>query len=76
MMESMHRIKKISAVMLEEKMRDSAVASSDMDAKRDIMSLLVRGRRADAEQEKGGYTMSDKAMMDQVVSRYGIMGCD
>lgn len=69
-LDSMHKIKRISAQMLEEKMKDSAVAMSDTDAKRDIMSLLVRARKAESEQEKGVYTMSDKAMMDQVVLQY------
>jgi len=62
----------------------SAVQPSDAQAngKRDIMSLLVRARKAQVDRdilattagEKGGpavntkgYTMSDSAMMDQVV---------
>ena len=53
--------------MLVEKMQDSVVSASDMDAKRDIMSLLVRARKADLAQDKSMYAMSDKAMMDQVV---------
>lgn len=69
-LDSMHKIKRISAQMLEEKMKDSAVALSDTDAKRDIMSLLVRARKAESEQQKGVYTMGDKAMMDQVVQLY------
>lgn len=68
MLDSMHTIKKISAQMLQEKIQDSAVAISDMEAKKDIMSLLVRARKGDAE--KGGdEAISDKAMMDQVVSQ-------
>jgi hypothetical protein len=50
-------------------MQDTAVAVSDMNAKRDIMSLLVRARKADLDKDKGVYAMSDRAMMDQVVSR-------
>lgn len=61
---SMHRIKAISAKMLAEKMADSGVSTSDMDTKRDIMSLLVKARITDTEES---YKMSDKAMMDQVV---------
>jgi hypothetical protein len=63
----MHRIKKISAQILAQKMREaSEVASSDDVAKRDIMSLLVRARM----NEKGdGYQMSDAAMIEQVVRR-------
>lgn len=70
MIESMHRIKQISAQILADKMRDSAVAVSDTEAKRDIMSLLVRARKADMEKDKGVYTMSDKAMMEQVVGHF------
>lgn len=54
-------------MILHEKMADPSVAVSDTYAKRDIMSLLVRARYADLEKDKGVYTMSDKAMMDQVV---------
>lgn len=60
----MYTIKNISAQMLKEKVADASVVASDMTAKRDIMSILVRARIA----EKGqGYQMSDQAMMDQVV---------
>ncbi|KAL0960786.1 hypothetical protein HGRIS_005807 [Hohenbuehelia grisea] len=69
--DSMHRIKKISAQMLEEKLADSAVAAADTAAKRDIMSLLVRARKAEMEQEKAGYAMSDQQMMDQVLTFLG-----
>lgn len=53
--------------MLREKMRDSTVTLSDSEAKRDIMSLLVRARKADIDSKTDGYAMSDEAMMDQVV---------
>jgi len=53
--------------MLREKMRDSTVTLSDSEAKRDIMSLLVRARKADVDIKTDGYAMSDEAMMDQVV---------
>ena len=53
--------------MLREKMDDS-VTASDTDAKRDIMSILIRARKADLEEDKMAYTMSDKAVLDQVVS--------
>lgn len=36
---------------------------------KDIMSILVQARKAELG---GGYPMSDRAMMDQVVSRYCI----
>ena len=64
----MYRIRKISAQMLEEKMKDSNLTLNDSDAKRDIMSILVRARKAELDGGKGGYAMSDRAMMDQVVS--------
>lgn len=67
LLESMHTIRKVSTELLQEKMNDS-VAVSDTDAKRDIMSILVRARKADLEKDKTIYTMSDKAMIDQVVS--------
>ncbi|TFK35848.1 cytochrome P450 [Crucibulum laeve] len=73
-LDSMHRIREVSATMLAEKMADSAVSLSDTDAKRDIMSLLVRARTADLQENKekaGGYAMSDEAMMDQVLTFLG-----
>jgi hypothetical protein len=63
----MYRIRKISVKMLEEKMKDSSLVLNDSDAKRDIMSILVRARKAELDGGKGGYAMSDRAMMDQVV---------
>lgn len=68
MMEAMYIIKKVSAQMLKEKMEDSAVTVNDINAKRDIMSILVRARKADLDKDSSSYAMSDKAMMDQVVS--------
>jgi len=56
--------------MLEEKMKDNAVPISDSETKRDIMSILVRARKADLDSKSGGYAMSDEAMMDQVVWLY------
>lgn len=60
----MHHIRMISARMLAEKMADSVVTVSDTLAKRDIMSLLVRARKAEKNE---GYQMTDQDMMDQVV---------
>lgn len=62
----MHRIKKVSADILQEKLEDTAVTPDDTSTKRDIMSLLVRARVAD---KSGGYHMSDATIMDQVVCR-------
>jgi hypothetical protein len=63
----MYHIRRVSATMLREKMRDSTVTLSDSETKRDIMSLLVRARKADVDSKADGYAMSDEAMMDQVV---------
>ncbi|KAF8346059.1 cytochrome P450 [Amanita rubescens] len=70
LLESMHTIRKVSMELLQEKMNDS-VAVSDTDAKRDIMSILVRARKADLEKDKTVYAMSDKAMIDQVLTFLG-----
>lgn len=69
--DAMHRIREVSAKMLDEKIVDAAqVNASDTAAKRDIMSLLIRARIAD----KGdGYHMSDQAMMDQVLTFLGMI---
>lgn len=69
--DSMYRIKRVSEAILREKMQDTAVVASDMDTKRDIMSLLVRARKADLDKDKGVYAMSDQAMRDQVLTFLG-----
>ncbi|KAF8070436.1 cytochrome P450 [Lyophyllum atratum] len=71
LIDAMYRIRRVSASMLREKLQDSAVLVSDTDAKRDIMSLLVRARKADLDKDKGIYAMSDQAMMDQVLTFLG-----
>ncbi|PPQ77754.1 hypothetical protein CVT25_011188 [Psilocybe cyanescens] len=71
LIDAMYRIRKLSARMLEEKMRDSNMVLNDSDAKRDIMSILVRARKAELDGGKGGYAMSDRAMMDQVLTFLG-----
>lgn len=63
-MNMMHRIKRISAEMLQEKLADTAVTADDMSTKKDIMSLLVRASVAD---KSGQYHMDESAMMAQVV---------
>ncbi|PFH49174.1 hypothetical protein AMATHDRAFT_5144 [Amanita thiersii Skay4041] len=70
-MESMHTIRKISASMLEDKLRDTAVTIADTEAKKDIMSILVRARNAEMAKNAGAYAMSDQAMMDQVLTFLG-----
>ncbi|KAF9458172.1 cytochrome P450 [Collybia nuda] len=71
LIEAMYRIRRMSASMLRDKMNDSSVATSDTFAKRDIMSLLVRARKADLDKDKSVYAMSDQAMMDQVLTFLG-----
>ncbi|KAJ7057867.1 cytochrome P450 [Mycena amicta] len=70
LVDSMHQIRKISATMLREKTTDLSVAPEDTTTKKDIMSLLVRSRKADLD---AGVldTMSDKAMVDQVLTFLG-----
>jgi len=77
LIDSMYRIRKLSQQMLAEKLQDSNILLNDSDAKKDIMSILVRARKAELDGGKGGYAMSDRAMMDQVVSRcmIGVISC-
>jgi hypothetical protein len=53
--------------MLEEKMLESHADVMEKERKKDIMSLLVRARKESLESEPGAWSLSDKAMMDQVV---------
>lgn len=72
LLDSMHRIRKISRQILSEKIKDleeSGISADDMHAKRDIMSLLMRARANDTEQR--GYAMSDNIMVDQVLTFLG-----
>ncbi|KAF9057557.1 cytochrome P450 [Panaeolus papilionaceus] len=71
LVDAMYRIKQLSKAMLAEKMKDADLPLSDMEAKRDIMSILVRARRAEMDGGKTGYAMSDRAMMDQVLTFLG-----
>ncbi|KAF9448068.1 cytochrome P450 [Macrolepiota fuliginosa MF-IS2] len=70
LIESMHIIRQWSTKMLEDKLRESAHAS-EMDAKRDIISILVHARKAEQGGDTGNYTMNDQAMMDQVLTFLG-----
>ncbi|KAJ7938237.1 cytochrome P450 [Mycena leptocephala] len=65
---SLHRIRTISAGMLREKTADLSVSPDDMTTKKDIMSLLVRARKADLDADPGADAMSDTAMVDQVLT--------
>ena len=70
----MHRIKRVSAGILEEKMKEAHSAPGDFETKKDIMSILVRARMAEEKANEGkrlGYAMSDGEMMDQVLTFLG-----
>lgn len=69
--ESMHKIREISREMLEEKLRESHATEMEQERKKDIMSLLVRARKESLESEPMGYSLSDEAMMDQVLTFLG-----
>ncbi|KAF8652335.1 hypothetical protein AX16_004441 [Volvariella volvacea WC 439] len=71
LIESMHTIRVISTRMLEEKVKESIELSSDTEAKRDFMSILVRARRAELADDKSNYAMSDEAMKNQVLTFLG-----
>ncbi|TDL20845.1 cytochrome P450 [Rickenella mellea] len=67
-LESVDRIKRVSAQMFREKMADTEAAASDADSKRDILSRLVRMRMSNASK---GDQLSDEAMMEQVITFLG-----
>ncbi|KXN89724.1 Cytochrome P450 3A12 [Leucoagaricus sp. SymC.cos] len=69
--ESMNTIKGISKEILKEKMRESHAVEMEQERKKDIMSLLVRARKESLENELTGYTLSDAAMVDQVLTFLG-----
>jgi len=73
LIDAMHRIKEISREMLKEKMAVADSVTSDFEAKKDIMSILVRGRMSDIAGGKGEFALTDKAMVDQVVSIVGAL---
>lgn len=62
---SMYKIRRLSKQLLQDKLQEAGHVS-DIDAKRDIMSILVRAQKAEKE-GRDGYKMTDQAMMDQVV---------
>ncbi|KAJ3563859.1 hypothetical protein NP233_g8666 [Leucocoprinus birnbaumii] len=69
--ESMYKIRQISKRMLEQKLRESHVTEMEQERKKDIMSLLVRARKETLESEPTGYSLSDEAMVDQVLTFLG-----
>ncbi|EKM75454.1 hypothetical protein AGABI1DRAFT_132240 [Agaricus bisporus var. burnettii JB137-S8] len=66
---SMYKIRRLSKQLLQDKLQEAAHVS-DIDAKRDIMSILVRAQKAEKE-GRDGYKMTDQAMMDQVLTFLG-----
>ncbi|KAJ7754983.1 cytochrome P450 [Mycena maculata] len=68
MIDSMYRIRTISREMLRAKTADLSVAPEDMTTKRDIMSLLVRARKAELDADPRADAMTDTAMVDQVLT--------
>lgn len=68
LVDSMYRIRTISAAMLRAKTADLSVAPDDTTTKKDIMSLLVRGRKADLDADPRADAMTDTAMVDQVLT--------
>jgi len=70
LVDSMHRIKAVSRAILDERMREAQVVGlTDVEAKRDIMSLLVRARMSDKDET--AFKMNDDQMMDQVLTFLG-----
>ena len=71
MVDSMHRIKRVSAQILDEKVADAAALAagdSTLAGKKDVMSLLVQSRTQEKPSTGGSkMVMSDSMMMEQVV---------
>ncbi|KIY67416.1 cytochrome P450 [Cylindrobasidium torrendii FP15055 ss-10] len=71
LVESTHTIRTISKRILSERMLAmSAIHSSDLSTKKDIMSILIRARHAELVKD-GTYSMTDEAMVDQVLTFLG-----
>ncbi|KAJ6495383.1 cytochrome P450 [Mycena sanguinolenta] len=68
LVDSLYRIRAISREMLRSKTADLSVAPDDTTTKKDIMSLLVRARKADLDADPTADAMSDTAMVDQVLT--------
>ncbi|PBK99680.1 cytochrome P450 [Armillaria gallica] len=74
LIDAMHRIRDISKRILDQKMKEtseSGITADDTHTKKDIMSILVRARRADLHKDRTAYAMSDTAMIDQVLTFLG-----
>ncbi|KAJ7248354.1 cytochrome P450, partial [Mycena rebaudengoi] len=66
LVDSMHRIRKISREILRAKTADLSVPPDDVSTKQDIMSLMVRAHKAELDANPVAEVMSDMAMVDQV----------
>ncbi|KAH7099379.1 cytochrome P450 [Auriculariales sp. MPI-PUGE-AT-0066] len=70
LIDCMHRIKRVSRAILDERMEEAKIVGrEDVEAKRDIMSLLVRARMA--TKDEAAFRMNDEQMMDQVLTFLG-----
>ena len=78
LLESIRTVRQISQQMLDEKIQEtSGISADDMHTKKkDIMSLLVRARQTDVIKNSREYTMTDEAMVAQVVRLYSFCWCD
>lgn len=74
LLESMRRIKTLSAKILRERTEETAslIAAGDNTLRRDIMSLLVEAR---LRETKDGFKMDDAMMLEQFVSQINSCCC-
>ncbi|KAM6492864.1 Cytochrome P450 [Amanita muscaria] len=70
LVESMQSITQLARGILDEKILESA-SESAIEAKRDIMSILVRARKEELEKGPTAYTISDEVLTDQVLTFLG-----
>ncbi|KAM6492860.1 Cytochrome P450 [Amanita muscaria] len=70
LVESMQSITQLARGILDEKIKESA-SESAIEAKRDIMSILVRARKEELEKGPTVYTISDDVLTDQVLTFLG-----
>lgn len=66
LLDGLYRIRAISKELLRAKTADLSVSPDDTTTKKDIMSLLVKARKADLD--AGEEAMSDRAMLDQMLT--------
>jgi hypothetical protein len=67
----LYKIKKICSKILAEKNQERSITSLDIGTKKDIISLLIKARKAGAQQQESSrimsYQISDKDISDQIV---------